>query len=218
MSQHVTWNRLTFISTAGLTAAAAISKQPLLGEPLPLPALATVNPFLAFVGSSPPGCTTEHRIETYRVEGNVLVVSSELRPALTVVALDDQSGRQGSIHQQVESDAEAIGPISFGSSGHHLYLAAKTHSGGTTLSTLRMEHGSLPTRATATKRIPSIGHPEQLLVREHELLLVATDGVATLPVDHRRGIIGEPKYVVRDSGAASIPTLPICRSCPRSRE
>jgi 6-phosphogluconolactonase len=73
MSSHVIWNRRTFLSTAGLTAAAAISCRPLVSEPLPSSAKAKPTPLLACVGSLASHSSATHRIETYRVEaGNWL--------------------------------------------------------------------------------------------------------------------------------------------------
>jgi 6-phosphogluconolactonase (cycloisomerase 2 family) len=134
----------------------------------------------------------------------LLVVSNQLRPALTVVALDEETDTLASTLQHFTPDAEVTGPLYFDPTGKYLYLATSAHSAETSIIAFRMEHGNL--RATARMRIPGIGHAGQLLVRERELLLVGEGGIASLALDSGGRLTGEPRHVVRE-GAVSIAVL-----------
>jgi hypothetical protein len=68
-----------------------------------------------------------------------------------------------------------------------------------------MEHGNL--RAITRVRVPAIGRPEQLLVREHAILLVGEGGIASLTLDPCGRLTMPAEHVVRESGAASIAVL-----------
>lgn len=111
-------------------------------------------------------------------------------------------------------NAEVAGPLSFDPTGNYLYLTTSAHSAETSITAFRMEHENL--RAITRMRIPAIGRPEQLLLREHALLLVGEGGIASLTLDPRGSLTNEPEYVVRESGAASLALLRI--SSLRSRE
>jgi 6-phosphogluconolactonase len=140
--------------------------------------------------------------------GSFLVVSSHLRPDLTVVALAPDTLRVSSSVRQLALDVEAAGPLAFDISGDFLYLASSMNSGETVVSAFPMESGSLCVRSTAEVRVAALGRPERLLVCKHELLLVGAGGIASLPLNQERGLLGRAKRVVKSAYAVSIAALP----------
>jgi 6-phosphogluconolactonase len=153
---------------------------------------------VSFTPGSGPGHIALHP------SGKLLVVSNQLRPALTVLALDEKTGAVASTLQHFALDAALTGPLSFDPTGNYLYLTTSSHSTETSIITFRMEAGNL--RATTTMRVPAIGHPGQLLVRERELLLAGEGGIACLALGSGGRLTGEPQHVVRED-AASIAVL-----------
>jgi 6-phosphogluconolactonase len=69
MSSRTTWSRRTFLSNAGLAAAAATSSRSIIAKQTEASTTAKAKPFLACIASSLSGNPSLQQIETYKVQG-----------------------------------------------------------------------------------------------------------------------------------------------------
>lgn len=136
--------------------------------------------------------------------GNLMVVSSQLRPALTVFPLTQQLGKLGTPSQQVAIDADACGPIAMNHAGNRVYVAARRSSGETFVSTYGLSSATGKLRPMMRMHIGRFGSVEQIALLNDQLLLAGASGIASLPIDRRSGVLGEASLVVGRPGAVSI--------------
>ena len=145
----------------------------------------------------------------------VLVICNQLCPALTVIPIDEKTGRLHLGFQHFALDAKVAGPLAFGLSNDYMYVAGSAGSGETFVLAFHMDLRSFQLRTKAVIQVPSISWPEHLLVHKRELLLIGTGGVASLPLDSRGGfsqrtsLIREADYIFRRRDAVSIAVLPL---------
>jgi 6-phosphogluconolactonase len=99
-------------------------------------AVPTIASRVSFTPGSGPGHIALHP------SGKLLVVSNQLRPALTAVALDEETGAFSSTPQHFGLDSEVAGPLSFDPTGNYLYITTSVHSAETSITAFRMEHGA----------------------------------------------------------------------------
>jgi 6-phosphogluconolactonase len=150
----------------------------------------------------PPGSGPAH--VAIHPSGKLFVVGSELRPALAVVPIDEGSGDVRSPVQTLEIDAEQAGALAFNGRGDRVYLAARGHRG----ESLVMVHGVSPAthrlRQMMVVRVPGLGQVERIAAAGSQLLLAGAGGIASLPIDRRSGLLGQPSLAVRRPGAVSL--------------
>ena len=135
---------------------------------------------------------------------NLIVVSSQLRPALTVLPLNRQSGKLDMPTQQMEIDADACGPIAMNHAGNRVYVAARRSSGETFVSTYALSCTTGGLRPMTRMHLSELGTVEQIALVDDQLLLAGAKGIASLPIDRRSGVPGAASLVVRRPGAVSI--------------
>jgi len=136
--------------------------------------------------------------------GNLIVVSSQLRPALTVLALIRQSGKLGTPTQQMAVDADTPGPIAVNRTGDRLYAIAGRRSGEISVSTYALSAATGRLRAMSRMHVGEIGAVAHIALAEDQLLLASAKGIASLPIDRRSGLLDKASLVVRRPGAVSI--------------
>jgi 6-phosphogluconolactonase len=136
--------------------------------------------------------------------GNCIVVSSQLRPALTVLPLNRQSGSLDMPTQQIAIDAEASGPVAINRAGDRVYATAGRSSGEISVSTYALSCATGRLRAMARLYISELGNVEQIALVDDQLLLAGAKGIASLPIDCRSGVPGAASLVIRRPGAVSI--------------
>jgi len=117
--------------------------------------------------------------------GNCIVVSSQLRPALTVLPLNRQSGKLDMPTQQMEVDAETSGPVAINRTGDRVYATASRGSGEISVSTYALSCATGRLRPMARMHLSELGNVEQIALVDDQLLLAGAKGIASLPIDRR---------------------------------
>lgn len=133
-----------------------------------------------------------------------LIVSSVLKPALSAVPIDAVTGHLQQAVHMYSLNLEAAGPLAISCSGDRLYLAATGPTGQTRVSVFHLPPTSGRLRLLHQAVVSSIRHPEQLLVLEDQLLVSGVGGVARLPLDTGRGLVGESVPVLHSSDSVSL--------------
>jgi 6-phosphogluconolactonase len=153
---------------------------------------------VSFVPGSGPAHVVRHPSD------ELLVVASRLRPGLTVIPIDAESGNLLSPIGHLAVDAELGGPLAMSHSGDHVYLASIPHSGKSTISVFRLARSTGRLRLVQQTPIPNFLNPEQLTRVDDQLLLVGAGGVVSLPLDKGTGLIGDSMVALKEPSAVSV--------------
>jgi 6-phosphogluconolactonase len=160
--------------------------------------LPTVRSRVSLAPGSGPAYVVRHPSE------ELLVVASRLRPALTVIPIDTDSGNLLSPVEQLAVDAELGGPLAMSRSGDRVYMASMQRSGESVVSVFRLSRSAGRLRLLQQTPVPRFLNVEQLLRVDDQLLLVGAGGVVSLPLDVGTGLVGEPMMALKEPGAASV--------------
>jgi 6-phosphogluconolactonase len=134
----------------------------------------------------------------------LLVVTNRLRPALTVIPIDINSGNLLSPVEHIAVDAELGGPLAMSRSGDRVYMANTRCSGESVVSVFRLARSAGRLRLLQQTPVPRFLNAEQLLRVGDQLLLVGAGGVVSLPLDLGTGLVGEPMVALKEPGAVSV--------------
>ncbi|SFS10407.1 6-phosphogluconolactonase, cycloisomerase 2 family [Granulicella pectinivorans] len=133
--------------------------------------------------------------------GSHLVVASRLSAGLTVLPVDQTSGRlEAAVHALPVALAEC-GPLAVNGSGNRIYLAGVDHAGETVVASFGLSSGGR-LRALQSVTVAGAGRPEQMVLAGKELLLAGAGGVSRIPVF--AGRLGEGALVLPKAGAVSL--------------
>jgi 6-phosphogluconolactonase len=160
--------------------------------------LPSIRSRVSFVPGSGPAHVVHHP------SGELLVVTSRLRPGLTVIPIDAKSGNLLSPIGHFAVDAELGGPLAMSDSGDHVYLASIAHSGDSTVSVFRLARSTGRLRLVQQTPIPKFLNPEQLTRVDDQLLLVGTGGVVSLTLDKGTGLIAGSMVALKEPSAVSV--------------
>jgi 6-phosphogluconolactonase len=134
----------------------------------------------------------------------LLVVASRLRPSLTIISIDPNSGNLLSPIEHFAVDAQRGGPLAMNRSGDRVYLTTIQRSGESMVSVFRLSRSAGRLRLLQRTPISKFANTEQLLWTEDQLLLTGTGGVVRLPLNKDTGLVGEPTIALDQPGALSI--------------
>jgi 6-phosphogluconolactonase (cycloisomerase 2 family) len=133
--------------------------------------------------------------------GSHLVVASRLASGLTVLPVDQATGRlEAAVHALPVALAEC-GPLALSDSGDRVYLSGVDHSGQTVVSSFGLSAGGR-LRALQSVTVPSAGRPEQMVLAGKELLVAGAGGVSRVPLVDGR--LGEGALALSRAGVLSL--------------
>jgi len=143
--------------------------------------------------------------------GRVLMVSSRLQPAISVVHVDKSTGELQKISHHYPVAAEAGGPIALNPKGNRLY-AASTRSGETILTTYGVAGASGRLHNLQQLAINGVGRPVELMhlgqqTLGEQALLAGEKGIASLSFDPQTGMLNHSETVVAKPGVVSLAVL-----------
>lgn len=108
---------------------------------------------------------------------HAITVVSCLRPAVTIIGIDPESGRLGATSRHLFLDAAILTRGYFRASGRELCITGRTRSGVPTVFRLQVDQPSLTLRQTGMTTVSADGHPE-LLRAYDDLALLRCSGTA----------------------------------------
>jgi 6-phosphogluconolactonase len=152
--------------------------------------------------SLPPGSGPGYMVR--HPSDELLVVANRLRPSLTVIPSDADSGALLSPVEHLAVDAELGGPVAMSRSGDRVYMASIRRSGQSMVSVFRLSRTAGRLRLLQENLIPTLLNAEQLLRVGNQLLLAGAGGVVSLPLDELGGLVGHPVVALKESGAVSV--------------
>ncbi len=186
---------VAYTTDAGTDHLNLLSFAPSAGEDHP-----RITDRLSFPAGSGPAHLTLHPSASY------LLVTSRLRPAISVVPLDPQTGAFAAAirHLPLAGNGTA-GPTCINAAGTLVYATSfgSSPSSPTMLSTLRLSRSGRLT-SLHQQAIPHLSHVAALTLHGSDLLLVGQGGVVTLPIDDRTGLPGAPAHVVPSGNMTGI--------------
>jgi 6-phosphogluconolactonase len=136
--------------------------------------------------------------------GDFIVVSSRLSPSLTVLPVSQRTGKPVMPSQKISVDAGTSGPLAINRRGDRVYATARGSSGESSVSTYAFSAGTGTLRPMTRMHVGAIGSVEHIALLEDQLLLAGANGIASLPIDRRSGVLGDASLVVERPGAVAI--------------
>jgi 6-phosphogluconolactonase (cycloisomerase 2 family) len=102
---------------------------------------------------------------------HAIAVVSYLRPAVTIIGIDPESGRLGTSTRHLFLDAETLSHAYFRTPGRELCITGRTRSGAPSVFRLQVDQPSLTPRQTGMTTAWADGHPELLRAYDDFALL-----------------------------------------------
>lgn len=135
-----------------------------------------------------------------------LLVTNRLRPALSLVALDPETGAFSSPVSDFALPGDGLtGPAVINATGTLVYAISSMDSsaGPMILSTLRLSRSGRLT-SISQQPLPHLHQVATLAIHGPHLIAVGHGGIVTLPLDDRTGLPGVPAHVVTSGNMTDV--------------
>jgi 6-phosphogluconolactonase (cycloisomerase 2 family) len=138
--------------------------------------------------------------------GRMLVAAHQLRPALSMFAIDSAGNMSPNQEHILPLDADSTGPLVSNRSGDRLYLLSRRRSGATALGVFAWSASSGRLRPIQNLDLQTGSLPAQMTALEHELVVVSSRGVDRIALHQANGACSALQRVLTKPGAVSLAT------------